>query len=129
MSNSKVSQRKSRSQKSGDGPRCIDRLVLHLVLTRHWFDETERGEKSVEYRKMSDQWRRLIWDRRDELTHVRFSRAYSKTTLTFPVERIDIGTCPIPGWDEDYFRIHFLQNDQGEGRAESGPSVTRKDKQ
>ena len=110
MSNPKSNEAERMVRPATDGPRCIDRLVLHLVLTRHWFDETERGAKSVEYRKMTDQWRRLIWDRREEITHVRFSRAYSKTTLTFPVEKIDIGECPIPGWGEKYFRIHFLQN-------------------
>lgn len=91
-------------------PRYVQSLVLHLVLTHHWFDEVASGRKSVEYREMSAHWCKQIGCRASEITHVRFSRGYTKTTLTFPVYRIDVGKCPIPGWDGDYFRIHFLQN-------------------
>ena len=92
---------------------CVRCLVLHLVLTYHWYDETESGRKSVEYRAMTDRWRRQIWDRRDEITHVRFARGYTSTMQTFEVEKIDVGSCPIEGWDDEYYRIHFKQNDQG----------------
>lgn len=87
-------------------------LVLHLPLTHHWYDETERGTKCIEYRVMIPRWEKQIWQKRDQITHVRFSRGYTSRTITRQVERIDIGPCPIPGWAGEYYRIHFLQNDQ-----------------
>ena len=86
--------------------------TLHLVLTHHWFDEILTGRKNVEYRKMSPYWKRLIWEKRHEITHVRFQRGYSKNpkTITFPVFLIHIGECPIDGWNDLYFRIHFGKN-------------------
>ena len=95
---------------SRDGIHCDARLVLHLVLTYHWYDETDRGAKSIEYRAMTRQWARQIWQRRNEITHVRFARGYTSTMRTFEVEKIDIGDCPIDGWDDQYYRIHFKQN-------------------
>jgi len=85
-------------------------LVLHLVLTHHWYDQTESGQKHVEYRAISDRWRKQIWDRRDRIGAVRFARGYTARTITREVARIDMGPCPIPGWDGEYYRIHFLQN-------------------
>ena len=86
--------------------------TLHLVLTHHWFDEILTGRKNVEYRAMSPYWKRLIWERRHKITHVRFQRGYSKSpkTITFPVFLIDVGECPILGWGSRYFRIHFGKN-------------------
>jgi hypothetical protein len=80
---------------------------LHLVLTYHWFSETVSGRKRVEYRKMTPRWMRLIYERRDEIAFVRFARGYSSCMATYAVTNIDIGPCPIPGWDGQYFRIHF----------------------
>lgn len=107
--------------------RCLPRTVLHLVLTHHWYDLTERGEKRIEYRVMTPRWKRLIWDRRDAITHIRFSRGYTKRTIEYSVEKIDVGTCPTLGWSGDFYRIHFSQNDQGQTRssrtAASGTSL------
>ena len=68
-------------------------LTLHLVLTQHWYDETADGRKLTEYRVMSPHWDRLIWERRNNITHVRFQRGFKKNppTMTFEVEKIDIG--------------------------------------
>jgi hypothetical protein len=85
-------------------------LILHLVLTGHWYDEAARGAKTIEYRYITQHWLNRIWARRELITHVRFSRGFTKTTQTFRVAKIDIGRCPIPGWDGEYYRIHFLQN-------------------
>lgn len=83
-------------------------LVLYLVLTHHWFDEIKAGQKRIEYREMTHHWRRLIGDRMEKITHVRFARGYTNTTLVFPVDKIDTGPCPIcPGWHGTYYRIHF----------------------
>jgi hypothetical protein len=32
------------------------------------------------------------------------------TMQTYKVEKIDVGSCPIDGWDDQYYRIHFKQN-------------------
>jgi len=84
-------------------------LVLHLVLSYHWYDEIHGGNKYVEYRVMSDHWRKLIWDRRKEITNVCFQRGYAQhpNKMTFEVDSIDIGKCPYDGWDDLYYRIHF----------------------
>ena len=84
-------------------------MTLHLVLTEHWFDETKSGHKRTEYRAMSDHWQRLIWERREQLKHVKFQRAFAKNPqrMTFDISNIDIGPCPIPGWSGEYYRIHF----------------------
>lgn len=86
-------------------------MTLHLVLTHHWFDESTNpvDPKRTEYREMSARWMRLIYERREQITHVRFARGYTKTTQTFSVTLIDIGPCPIAGWTGDFIRIHFTE--------------------
>jgi predicted transposase YbfD/YdcC len=80
--------------------------VLHLVLTQHWYDEHASGRKDVEYRAMSPHWKRLIWDRKHKLTHVRYSRGYSSTTMIRKIAEIDQGPCDIEGWGGMYYKIH-----------------------
>jgi hypothetical protein len=82
-------------------------ITLHLVLTHHWYDVTESRNKTIEYRAITPHWDKLIWKRKDRIKYVRFQRGYSKQTMTFHVTHIDIGPCPIEGWDSDYYRIHF----------------------
>lgn len=91
----------------GPSAHCIEPVVLHLPLMYHWYDETELRGKRIEYREMTDRWWKLIWQKREELTHVRFSRGYTRRTLIFKIDKIDIGPCPIEGWGEEYYRIHF----------------------
>jgi hypothetical protein len=95
--------------------------TLHLVLTRHWYDETAAGRKRVEYRALTtplkdgplkgehipSKWLEAIWLKQDTIAFVRFARAYTSTMMTFAVVKIDIGPCPIPGWSGDFYRIHF----------------------
>ncbi len=99
-------------------------MTLHLVLTHHWYDQTESGAKLTEYRAITPRWKRMIWDRRNEITHVRFSRGYTSRTLTRAVEMVSIGDCPIPGWEGQYFRIHFLPNDLLSDAAKGPQSQT-----
>ncbi len=82
-------------------------IRLHLVLTYHWFDEMVAGRKDVEYRLISPHWMRLIWDRRERIGMVRFSRAYTSSTITRPVVSIDTGPCPLDDWNSTYYRIHM----------------------
>lgn len=81
--------------------------ILHLVLKFHWYDATDIGVKRVEFREMSERWKRIIWDKREEYTHVRFARGYTSTMMLFEIEKIDIGGCYLVGWNDDYYRIHF----------------------
>jgi len=81
--------------------------TLNLVLTHQWFDQTEAGMKRIEYRAITPYWMRRIYEARDTLTHVQFSRGYTARRIKFKITTIDIGPCPIPGWEGDYFRIHF----------------------
>ena len=81
--------------------------ILHLVLTHHWYNEVTSGHKYIEYRQQSPHWKKLIWDKKEELTHVRFAKGYSKEQILRKIKKIDIGTCPYEGWDEDYYRIEF----------------------
>lgn len=101
---------KQKGDESAFGVAAGSGITLHLVLTHHWFDETEAGRKRVEYRVMSPRWMDQIWERRNRIDAVRFARGYTSRTITRPVERIDIGSCPIPGWGGDFIRIHFIPN-------------------
>lgn len=86
------------------------KTTLHLVLTHRWYDETTKPEnpKRIEYRVMTPRWMKLIYGRRDALKLVTFSRGYTKTRATYDIVKIDLGPCPIPGWDKpEYIRIHF----------------------
>lgn len=82
--------------------------TLNLVLTGYWYDETEAGRKPIEYRAMTPHWRKRIWDRRGDFLRVRFYRGYTKRNLERDVVKIDIGPCPIQGWDGEYYRIHSI---------------------
>ena len=103
-----------KSETTQAASRCTEqRVVLHLVLTYHWFDEIMAGRKIIEYRAMSPHWKRLIWDRRNQIAKVRFQRGFERDPLRTArsVTKIDIGPCPYAGWSGDYYRIHFcVQN-------------------
>lgn len=92
---------------TGHQPAATADELLHLFLTFHWFDETESGRKRIEYRVRSRRWMRLIYARRDRIGWVRFARGYTKRTITYRVDHIDLGRCPIKGWRKKYIRIHF----------------------
>jgi len=85
----------------------IDPSLLCLSLTFHWFDQTLTGGKRIEYRAITPRWMGQIYNIREQLKQVRFSRGYTKTTAEYAITLIDLGPCPIPGWDGDYIRIHF----------------------
>lgn len=95
------------STKAETVSRSNDGFVLHLVLTNYWFNATVYTDKRIEYREMTPHWKRRIWDKRHKITTVRFSRGYTKEVVEYAVDRIDVGPCPIEGWDGEYYRIHF----------------------
>ena len=80
---------------------------LYLVLTHHWYDLTESGQKRIEYREMTQNWKTKIWDKRHTLTKVKFARGYTSRTIQFNIIKIDIGHSPIVGRNGTYYRIHF----------------------
>ena len=100
-----------KNSRSAASRNSVDRFVLHLVLTHHWFDEIDSGRKRIEYREMTEYWEDRIWNKRDKITHVQFSRGYTPIkSPIYEVECIDVGESPYTGWTEKYFRIHFKQN-------------------
>lgn len=82
-------------------------MTLVLTLKYHWFDLTLSGSKTVEYRAMTSNWKRRIWERRHDLKEVCFYRGYTSQNVTKRITLIDIGPCPIEGWEGDFYRIHF----------------------
>jgi hypothetical protein len=82
-------------------------MTLHLTLTHHWYDETVAGRKRIEYRAPTQRWMRQIYERRFLLHEVVFHRAYTSTTATYRIDKIDLGECPIAGWEGKFIRIHF----------------------
>ena len=86
-------------------------MTIHLVLTYYWFDEIIAGRKNIEYRKMTKYWKKRIWDNRNYINRVRFSRGYTNKYIFRRVLGIDIGTCPYDGWDSEYYRLHFKPTD------------------
>lgn len=81
--------------------------VLHLMLHGKWFDAVRQGGKRVEYRQIKSRWTKQIWDKRDRLNILVLHRGYTANVIRATITRIDIGPCPYPGWDGDYYRVHF----------------------
>tara|TARA_R110000803_G_scaffold107380_1_gene175519 strand:- start:894 stop:1151 length:258 start_codon:yes stop_codon:yes gene_type:complete len=81
--------------------------TINLIQTFNWYETTVTGRKRIEYRHVTTHWKKRIWDERKNLTHVKFGRGYTKANETFKILKIDKGPCPIPGWKDTYYRIHF----------------------
>lgn len=84
--------------------------TLDLVLKHHWYDMIASGEKKEEYREIKPYWNNRfrcqaygICDMHtdcirvaeglvcDKYTHVQFHRGYTNTTMTFEIEKIELG--------------------------------------
>ena len=83
--------------------------TLHLMLHGKWFDMTLHGDKRVEYRQITPNWTKRIWEKRDTLKILVLHRGYTANVIRATITKIDIGPCPYPGWDGDYYRVHFAQ--------------------
>lgn len=100
--------------------------VLDLVLKTKWYDMIERGEKPFEYRAESPYWiKRLTYLNTDfipfsyrngyepipfkEYTHVRFHRAYTKTTMLLKLNGMDygFGNSALGAPDEEVFILEL----------------------
>ena len=62
----------------------MDRDTVHLILKHKWFDAIDRGEKTVEYRRDTERYRRLIEGR----SFVVFHRGYTNTIMVFRIALI-----------------------------------------
>ena len=82
--------------------------MLVLNLYRHWHAEIAEGRKTVEYRAVSPYWRSRL-ERLKPGDRIRFRLGYSDraSDIEATVDGIDIGPCPYPGWDGDFYRIRF----------------------
>lgn len=60
---------------------------LDPVLTHHWYDKIESGEKSHEYREIKPYWTRRLCAKRYDT--VRLRRGYTSTTMDFELIAID----------------------------------------
>ncbi len=85
---------------------------LYLNMKREWFAKIWNGEKTVEYREFKPHWIRRIgdWANAAPLTkfvEMRLGYYRNAPAMLIQVYRVDIGKCPYPGWDGQYYRLHF----------------------
>ena len=86
---------------------------LFLPLTRKWFAKIWNGEKRTEYREVKPYWkeRRNLesWVGDNRQRFIMFMIGYAKTgpRMLAQTKGVDIGQCPYPGWNGDYYRIRF----------------------
>lgn len=102
--------------------------ILDLIVKGQWYDMEDSGEKSEEYRDITEYWiKRLAvlddierkrihflgeWHNVDlaqfkHYTHVRFHRGYTNITMTFAIKEITIGM-GNPQWGAPTDREVFI---------------------
>lgn len=70
--------------------------TLHLVLKHKWFDAIDRGEKTVEYRDNTPYYLiriQNVYNAAIDLNtkpKVCFHKGYTKTTMTFHINRVNV---------------------------------------
>ena len=66
--------------------------MLTFILKKEWFDKIKRGEKTVEYREMTDYWKKRIEKLRfatyEPVPWILFRKGYTKHTLLAVVNEI-----------------------------------------
>lgn len=72
--------------------------ILHLNLTKKWFDMILSGEKREEYREWKEYWHTRLRNRKYDI--VRFRNGYQKDAPTFDIELLEIcfGNGGNPEW-------------------------------
>lgn len=81
-----------------------------LSFKRKWFAKIWNGKKTVEYRTVTPKYKRLAtWIGKPRGVFMMFYIGMMKTgpRMLVQVSKIDIGKCPLKGFDGDYYRIHF----------------------
>jgi hypothetical protein len=75
--------------------------ILHLVLKKKWYEMQERGEKTEEYRELTEYWRKRLIDqetlRVKPYTHVCFHYGYTQRCFINRIDIITIGM-GLPEW-------------------------------
>lgn len=93
----------------------MEKKVLHLSVSKQWYDMIASGEKKEEYREIKVYWRKrlfdMVYDSRavrkftpKPFTHVLFVHGYGddKPRIEKEIENITIGK-PRKGWCPDEF--------------------------
>ena len=81
-----------------------------LSLKRRWFAKIWNGDKNVEYRAVKPKYKKLAqWVGNAHGVFMVFYIGMMSTgpRLLVQVSKIEIGKCPIEGFDGDYYAIHF----------------------
>lgn len=81
-----------------------------LSFKRKWFAKIWNGEKSVEYRSVTPKYKKLAeWIGNARGVFMMFYIGMMRTgpRLLVQVTAIDIGPCPLEGFDGEYYRISF----------------------
>lgn len=86
--------------------------MLVFNLRKCWYDAIQSGEKRIEYRSVKPYWEKRLAKLGDgSVVAFKNGYGYAAPTLYAHVVSIDKGACPYPGWDGEYFRIHFVLPD------------------
>lgn len=93
----------------------MEKKILHLSVSKQWFDMIASGEKKEEYRKIKKYWKKRLFNIVSDngavcrysskpFTHVSFTNGYGddKPRIEKKIERITIGR-PRKGWCPDEF--------------------------
>ena len=81
--------------------------TLDLVLKHKWYDMIESGEKTEEYREIKPYWIRRINSVGERISHVRFRKGYSKTSMMFRIDKV-IATFGRPEWGAPKGRVVYV---------------------
>lgn len=79
--------------------------TLFLPLKKEWYDMIESGEKTEEYREIKEYWLKRLAEKR--FNRVQFSYGYTKRTMSFLCEGIEIGT-GNPEWGPEPGKEYFV---------------------
>ena len=85
--------------------------ILHLVLKKKWYEMQESGEKTEEYRELTEYWRKRLIDqdtlRAKPYTHVCFHYGYTQRCFINRIDSITIGM-GLPEWGAPEYREVFI---------------------
>ena len=79
--------------------------TLFLPLKAKWYELIEKGIKTEEYREIKDFWFKRLTNK--NFKYVQFSYGYTKRTMTFICEGIEIGTGK-PEWGAKLGKAYFI---------------------
>lgn len=82
-----------------------DGLTLFLSLKARWYEMIESGVKLEEYREIKEYWLKRLADKK--FRRVQFSYGYTKRTMTFLCDGIEIGT-GNPEWGAEPGKEYFV---------------------